>query len=206
MNHESATSTANRKGSSAAKPRADVQALRALLALDEDIAKREASVAHAIALAERATLDVSRLESELGAAREELNRRTVGGEDGSEIDRLRRALLDDERHLTQALRRAEKKQREAAAAATALDEACADLAVRRGAIAGRIPREALDPYEGALHRGLLPPAVATRGQVCWGCFHRLGGAVVAPFLEDDAFVTCPHCERLLFNPGWTERQ
>jgi predicted nucleic acid-binding Zn-ribbon protein len=91
----------------------------------------------------------------------------------------------------------------------ALDESAdagADLADRRRSIADRIPREALDVYEAARRRGLLPPVIATRGTVCWGCFHRLSPAVAAPFLGEEAFLSCPHCERLLFNPDWTERR
>jgi predicted nucleic acid-binding Zn-ribbon protein len=187
-------------------PRADVQALIALLALDEDIRKREASVAQTLALAEGATSELARLEPAVGAAREELRRRAEAGEDGADIERLRRALLDDERHVAQVMRRAEKKQAEVAAASAALRDACADAAGRRGAIIGRIPQQALKVYESALQRGLLPPAVATRGAVCWGCFHRLSGMPVAPFLSEEAFVCCPHCERLLFNPEWTERR
>ena len=75
----------------------------------------------------------------------------------------------------------------------------------QAAITSRIPREALEDYESALRRGLVPAAVATRGQVCWGCFHPLSAAVAAEFLNAQAFVRCPHCERVLFNPDWNER-
>jgi hypothetical protein len=27
----------------------------------------------------------------------------------------------------------------------------------------------------------------------------------APFLNEEAFLCCPHCERLPFDPTWTER-
>jgi predicted nucleic acid-binding Zn-ribbon protein len=124
-------------------PRGDVQALLALVALDESVARREASVASNPALDERASSALARLEPELRA--------------------------------------------------------------RRGAITSRIPREALETYESALRRGLLPAAVATRGTVCWGCFHRLSTTVTALFLDEEAFQCCPHCERLLYNPDWTER-
>jgi len=120
-----------------------VQALLALVALDESVAKREASVAPTPALDERTSSELARLEPELRA--------------------------------------------------------------RRGGIASRIPREALETYESALRRGLVPAAVATRGAVCWGCFHRLSTAVTAPFLHEEVFQCCPHCERLLYNPDWTER-
>jgi predicted nucleic acid-binding Zn-ribbon protein len=91
-------------------------------------------------------------------------------------------------------------------ASAGLKDGGADLAVRRGAIASRIPREALDVYDSALRRGLLPAAVPTRGRVCWGCFHGLSAPVAAPFLHEEVFLCCPHCERLLFNPSWTERK
>lgn len=81
-----------------------------------------------------------------------------------------------------------------------------DLPTRRTAITSRIPRATLEDYENALRQGLLPAAVATRGQVCWGCFHRLSGAVTAEFQDAQAFVCCPHCERVLFNPDWIERR
>jgi hypothetical protein len=138
---------ADKKASSPA-PRADVQAMLALVALDEGIAKHEAAVAKALALA---------------------------------------------------------KQAEAGAASAELRDACADLAARRGAITGQIPQEALEDYERALRRRLMPAAVATRGRVCWGCFHGLSAAVAAEFRNTEAFLRCPHCERVLFNPDWSER-
>jgi len=82
----------------------------------------------------------------------------------------------------------------------------ADLGARRSALALRLPREALEIYDDALRRGLRPAAVATRGRVCWGCFHSLALEVTAPFLDDEAYVSCPHCERLLFNPDWRVRR
>ena len=85
-------------------------------------------------------------------------------------------------------------------------EQCADLPVRRTAITNRIPRATLEEYENTLRQGLFPAAVATRGRVCWGCFHRLSGAVTAEFEDAQAFVCCPHCERVLFNPDWIERR
>ncbi len=82
----------------------------------------------------------------------------------------------------------------------------ADLATRRKAITSRIPRATLADYEGALRQGLSPAAVATRGRVCWGCFHSLSGALTAEFHEAQAFLCCPHCDRVLFNPDWIERR
>jgi hypothetical protein len=82
----------------------------------------------------------------------------------------------------------------------------AALRDRRLALASRLPLEALEIYEDALRRGLRPAAVATRGRVCWGCFHSLSPNVVAAFLSDEVFLGCPHCERLLFNPDWKVRR
>lgn len=87
-----------------------------------------------------------------------------------------------------------------------LDQGTADPAAVRTAITSRIPRATLEDYENARRRGLLPPAVATRGRVCWGCFNPLSGAVTAEFQDAQAFVCCPHCERVLFNPDWMERR
>ena len=97
-------------------------------------------------------------------------------------------------------------RREAAAAAAELRDRGADPAARRAAITSRIPRVALEDYESARRQGLLPAAVATRGRVCWGCFHRLSGTVTAEFQDAQAFLCCPHCERVLFNPDWMERR
>lgn len=145
---------ANKKASPPA-PRADVKAMLALVALDEGITKREASVAKALALAGRAEAEIA--------------------------------------------------QMEAAAASAELRDACADLATRRGAITSKIPREALEDYEHALRRGLIPAAVTTHGKVCWGCFHGLSATLAAEFRDAEAFLRCPHCERVLFNPDWSER-
>jgi hypothetical protein len=123
--------------------RADVQALLALVALDEGVVRGEASGAPSPALDARTGSDLARREPEVLA--------------------------------------------------------------RRGAIASLVPREALETYDRARRRGLVPAAVATRGAVCWGCFHRLSAAVSAAFLREEVFQCCPHCERLLYNPDWTER-
>jgi predicted nucleic acid-binding Zn-ribbon protein len=103
------------------------------------------------------------------------------------------------------MRLAETKQYDALGASAALRDGCADLAVRRGAITSQLPLEALEDYERALRRGLAPAAVATRGKVCWGCFHPLSAAVAAEFLSSEAILCCPHCERVLFNPDWRGR-
>ena len=95
---------------------------------------------------------------------------------------------------------------EAVAASAGLREQRADLATRRKGITNRIPRATLEAYENALRHALFPAAVATRGRVCWGCFHGLSGAVTAEFQDAQAFVCCPHCERVLFNPDWIERR
>jgi len=195
---------ANKKASPPG-PRADVQAMLALVALDEGIAKREASVAKALALAGRAEAEIAQMEPALRASRDRLRRREQSGAPADEIEKLRRTLQEEERHATQLLQLAEKKQAEAGAASADLRDACADLAARRGAITSQIRREALENYEAALRRGLMPAAVATRGRVCWGCFHGLSAAVAAEFHDSKAFLRCPHCERVLFNPDWSER-
>jgi predicted nucleic acid-binding Zn-ribbon protein len=85
-------------------------------------------------------------------------------------------------------------------------EPSADLRARRSALARRLPLEALEIYEDALRRGLRPAAIATRGRVCWGCFHSLSLAVATALLSEEVFWGCPHCERLLFNPDWKARR
>jgi predicted nucleic acid-binding Zn-ribbon protein len=182
-----------------------VRALLALVTLDEGIAKLEGSVAQSLALVERTKVELAQLERVLGATREELQRRERAGAEPTDIEELRRSLRGKERRAARLMRLAETKQNDALVASRGLRNGCADLAVRRGAITSRVPREALEDYESALRRGLLPAAVATRGKVCWGCFHPLSAAVAAAFLNAQAFVRCPHCERVLFNPDWNER-
>jgi predicted nucleic acid-binding Zn-ribbon protein len=98
-------------------------------------------------------------------------------------------------------------RREAADGVSAeLRERAPDPGVHRTTLASRIPRATLQDYESALRQGLRPAAVATRGRVCWGCFHRLSGTVTAEFQDSQAFLCCPHCERVLFNPDWMERR
>lgn len=205
MNRAEPKSVAARSKRASGLPRGDVQALLALVALDESVAKGEASVAQTLALAERASSELARLESELRGTRDELRRRERSAAEKGEIEKLQRSLRDGERHVTQQMQLAERKQEDAVAASAELRDACADLAARRGAIASRMPREALEDYESALRRGLLPAAVATRGKVCWGCFHPLAAALAAQFRNDEVFLRCPHCERVLFNPDWIEQ-
>jgi predicted nucleic acid-binding Zn-ribbon protein len=187
MNH-----VAPRRPGSKASPtphrRDDVEALIALVSLDQGMARREATVASSLALVERATADLASCEPEISAARDTLKRLERSGTETPEVEK------------------AEEAQMEAVAASTELREQCADLPTRRAAITNRIPRATLEDYEKALRQGLFPAAVATRGRVCWGCFHRLSGAVTAEFQDAQAFVCCPHCERVLFNPDWIERR
>jgi len=205
MNRDQPTSLVTRAGGEPTTPRGDVRALLALVALDEGIAKQEASVAQSLALVERTRVELAQLERELGATREELQRRERAGAGPADVEELRLSLEGQERRAARLMRLAETKQNEALVASGGLRDGCADLAVRRGAITSRIPREAREEYESALRRGLAPAAVATRGKVCWGCFHPLSAAVAAEFLNAQAFVRCPHCERVLFNPDWKER-
>jgi predicted nucleic acid-binding Zn-ribbon protein len=182
-----------------------VRALLALVALDEGIAKLEASVAQSLALAERTSVELAQLEREVSATREELQRRERAGGEPTGIEELRRALEGKQQRAARLMRLAETKQNDALVASGTLRDGCADLAVRRGAITSRVPREALAGYESALRRGLVPAAVATRGKVCWGCFHALPAATAAEFMNAQGFLRCPHCERVLFNPDWNER-
>ena len=205
MNHV-ASRRPGSKTSSMPQRRDDVDALIALVSLDQGLARREATVASSLALVERTTADLAACEPEISAAREELERLEGSGTERAEVGKLRRLLRDKERGVAHLVRLAEEEQAEALAASAEFREQFASLAARRTAIASRIPRATLEDYEKALRQGLVPAAVATRGQVCWGCFHRLSAAVTAEFQEAQAFVCCPHCERVLFNPDWIERR
>ena len=204
MNH--VTPRRPRSKASPIRRRDDVEALIALVSLDQGTAQREATVASALALLGRTRGDIASSELEIAATRDALQRLERSGAEAPEIETLRGQLRDQRRGLARLTRLAEETKTEAAAASAELRERCADLPVRRGAITSRIPRATLADYENALRHGLLPAAVATSGRVCWGCFHRLSGAVTAEFDDAQAFVCCPHCERVLFNPDWIERR
>jgi chromosome segregation ATPase len=193
------------RGSPTPRRRADVEALMALASLDQGVARREAKVASALAVVERARADSLSCEREIGTARDELRRIEQGGAAAPGIEKLRRRLREKERSLVQLTRLAEEAQAEAIAASADLKERFADLPDRRDAITSRIPRATLEDYEDALRHGLLPAAMATRGRVCWGCFHPLSATLTAEFTSAEAFLRCPHCERVLFNPDWIER-
>jgi hypothetical protein len=205
MNH-----VASRKRGAGQTPapqrRADVEALIALAGFDQGIARREATVAASLALLERARADIASGEVKAAATRDRLQQIEGSGTGTPEVEKQRRLLRDRERDLARLIRLAEEARAEAVANSAELREQCADLPIRRRAIASRIPPDRLEDYESALRRGLLPAAVATRGRVCWGCFHRLSAAVTAAFEDAQAFVCCPHCERVLFNPDWIERR
>jgi predicted nucleic acid-binding Zn-ribbon protein len=170
------------------------------------MARREATVVSSLAIVEQTRTDTASCELEIAATRDALQRMERSGAQTPEVEKLRRLLRDKERGLAHLMRLAEEGQTGAVAASAALRDQCADLPVRRGAITSRIPRATLEDYEDALGHGLFPAAVATRGRVCWGCFHRLSGPVTAEFQDAQAFVCCPHCERVLFNPDWIERR
>ena len=203
MNHVAS----KRSGKEPSRPRrrADVEAFIALVSLDQGIARREGKVAASLALVDRARADVTACHEKVAETRDALQRMERMGAKPPELEKQRRLLRDRERNLGRLMQMAEEAQTEAVAASADLREQCADLPVRRAAIGSRIPRGAFDDHENALRRGLLPAAVATHGRVCWGCFHRLSAAVTAAFDRSQAFVCCPHCERVLFNPDWIER-
>jgi predicted nucleic acid-binding Zn-ribbon protein len=203
MNHV-ASRRPGSKTNSMPQRRDDVDALIALVSLDQSMARREATVASSLTLVERTTADLAACEPEISMARDDLQRLEGSGAETAEVRKLRRLLRDKERGVAHLMRLAEEEQAAALAASTELREQCADLATRRTAITNRIPRATLEDYESALGHGLVPAAVATRGQVCWGCFHRLSAAVTSEFQQAEAFVCCPHCERVLFNPDWIE--
>ena len=193
------------KVSSTPLRRDDVEALIALVSLDQGIARREATVASSLAIVERTRTDMASCELEIAATRDALQRMERSRAETPEVEKLRRRLRDKERGLAHLMRLAEEEQTAALAASAELREQCADLATHRTAITNRIPRATLEDYEEALRQGLFPAAVATRGRVCWGCFHQLSGAVTAEFQDAQAFVCCSHCERVLFNPDWIRR-
>jgi predicted nucleic acid-binding Zn-ribbon protein len=174
------------------------------VSLDQGIARREATVATSLALVERTRTDLGSCELEVAATRAALPAKERSGAEAPEVEKLRRLLRDRERGVAQLSRLAEEALAAAVAASAELREQCADLATRRKEITSRIPRATLDDYEDALRHGLFPAAVATRGRVCWGCFHPLSGAFTAELQVAQAFVCCPHCERVLFNPDWIE--
>jgi predicted nucleic acid-binding Zn-ribbon protein len=178
----------------------------ALTSLDQGIARREATVASSLAIVERTRTDIASCEMETAATQDALQRTERSGAEAPEVEKLRRLRRDKERGLAHLMRLAEEAQADAVAASAELRDQCTDLPVRRKAITSRIAPATLADYESALRLGLFPAAVATRGRVCWGCFHRLSGTVTAEFQEAQAFVCCPHCERVLFNPDWIERR
>jgi predicted nucleic acid-binding Zn-ribbon protein len=188
-----------------APARGDVRALLDLVALDEGLAKREASVAQSLAILDRTTSDLTRLTPELEAAREELHQLEQSGAAIPEVEKLRRALRGKERRVALVMRQAERKQADALAASADLRDACADLAERRTVLMSRIPGVALEIYAKALRLGRQPAAIGTHGAVCWGCFHRLPIAVTSEFQSEARLVPCPHCERLMYDPEWTEQ-
>ena len=203
MNHVAS----RRPGKACSTPqrRNDVEALIALVSLDQGIARREATVASSLALVERTRTDIASCELEIAATRDVLQRMERSGAETTEVETSRRLLRDKKRGLAHLMRLAEEALAGGVAASAELREQCAELATRRTAITSRIPQVTVEDYERALRHGLFPAAVATRGRVCWGCFHRLSGAVTAEFQDAQAFVSCPHCERVLFNPDWIRR-
>jgi rubrerythrin len=98
----------------------------------------------ALALAGRAEAEIAQMEPALRASRDRLQQREQSGAPAEEAEKLRRTLQEEERHATQLLHLAEKKQAEAAAASAELQ-------------------------------------------------------------NTEAFLRCPHCDRVLFNPDWSER-
>ena len=103
MNRDRPTSLASRAGGEPTTPSGDVRALLALVALDEGIAKQEASVAQSLALVERTRVELAPLERDLGTTREELQRRERAAEP-TDIEELRRSLEGRERRAARLTR------------------------------------------------------------------------------------------------------
>jgi predicted nucleic acid-binding Zn-ribbon protein len=182
----------------------EVRALVALVELDGGIAKREASVACALAVLERTRGDLARVAPALQTDRDSLRRLEEAGPALSELETLRRAVRSKERRAAMLMRQAERRQRDALAASADLREGCSHLAEHRRALTGRISGPALESYETALRLRRQPAAIGTRGAVCWGCFRRLPAALTAAFRARRRLTPCPHCSRLLYDPTWLE--
>ena len=137
MNH--VASKRSVKTPSTPRRRADVAALVALVSLDQDIARREGKVAASLALVDRARADVTSRHEKVAQTRDALQRMDRMGAKPPELEKQRRLLRDRERDLGRQMQMAEDAQSEAVAASDDLREQCADLPVRRAAIASRIP-------------------------------------------------------------------
>jgi predicted nucleic acid-binding Zn-ribbon protein len=71
---------------------------------------------------------------------------------------------------------------------------------RRDAMARRVPRKLLDPYQLLLDVGRTPVVVAIERGTCMGCHVRLPTMLEYETRHSLAVHRCPHCRRLLYNP------
>jgi predicted nucleic acid-binding Zn-ribbon protein len=72
----------------------------------------------------------------------------------------------------------------------------------RDALARRVPRRLLDPYQLLLKVGRTPVVVATQRGICLGCHVRLPTMLEYEIQRSPAIHRCPHCRRLLYVPGF----
>lgn len=70
----------------------------------------------------------------------------------------------------------------------------------RDALARRVPRRLLDPYQLLLEVGRTPVVVAAQRGICSGCHVRLPTMLEYEIRRSPAIHRCPHCRRMLYVP------
>ena len=70
----------------------------------------------------------------------------------------------------------------------------------RDAVARRVPRRLLDPYQLLLEVGRTPVVVAIERGACTGCHVRLPTMLEYKARSSPAVHRCPHCRRMLYAP------
>lgn len=70
----------------------------------------------------------------------------------------------------------------------------------RAALARRVPRRLLDPYQLLREVGRTPAVAAIERGACMGCHVRLPTMLEYKTDRSPAIHRCPHCRRLLYAP------
>ncbi len=79
-----------------------------------------------------------------------------------------------------------------------------EMVDERHGLGARLSPELLEAYERVLRAGRQPAVVRLVASVCSGCHVRLHSTLDQKIRRVRGVATCPHCLRLVYDPGWLE--
>jgi predicted nucleic acid-binding Zn-ribbon protein len=79
-----------------------------------------------------------------------------------------------------------------------------EVADERRTLGARLSPDVLEAYERAMRGGRRPAVVSLVACVCSGCHVRLHSTLEQKIRRRRGVAPCPHCLRLVYDPGWLD--